>query len=112
MPLMYDRRTVLANTTVDNLVVGKLHEFLLENSVVALSAIAQAVGVRLTLVIGAEVSLDDQEVNARAAATAIVLPDDFIVQAAGFAGDRLILRARNTTGADIIVITRLETTPV
>jgi len=112
MALMTDARTIVANTTVDNVLAGKLHEFLQENSAVSLSAIAQAIGVRVSLLIGAEVILDDQEINARAAAIAIILPDDFQVQGAGFAGDRLILRVRNTTGADIITRTRVEVTPV
>ena len=112
MPLMYDNRSVAANTTVDNVLAGKKDEFLLENSVVALSAIGQAVGVRLTLIIGSEVVLDDQEVSARAGAIAIVLPDDFVVQGAGFAGDRVILRVRNTTAGAIIMLTRVETNPV
>lgn len=112
MPLMFDNRSIAANATVDNVLSGKLAEFLQERSKVTLSAIAQAVGVRLTLVIGGEVVLDDQEISARAAAISIVLPDDYIVEGAGFAGDRLILRVRNTTGAAIIVLTRVETTPI
>jgi hypothetical protein len=111
MPVMTDVRSVAANTTIDNILAGKLDEFLRVNSVITLHAIATAAGLRLSLVIGGEVSLDDQEISARAGATAVIVPDDFIVGSAGFNGDRMILRARNTTGAAITLISRTETTP-
>lgn len=111
MPVMTDRRSVAANTTVDNVLAGKIDEFLRENSVVTLYAAAEAVGVNISLIIGNEVAFDDQEITARAAGAAITVPDDFLVQAAGLAGDRMILRLRNTTAGAIIVRTRLETNP-
>lgn len=111
MPVMTDVRSVAANSTVDNVLSGKLDEFLRVNSTITLHAIATAAGLRLSLVVGGEVALDDQEISARAATTAVIVPDDFIVGTAGFNGDRLILRLRNTTGAAITVITRTETTP-
>lgn len=113
MPVMTDQnRSVAANATVDNVLAGKLDEFLRTNSAINLSVVAQAVGLRASLVVGGEVAIDDQEVNARAGATAIIVPDDFLVSAAGFAGDRLIVRLRNTTGAAIITNTRVEITPL
>lgn len=113
MPVMTDQnRSVAANATVDNVLAGKLEEFLRADSQITLHAVAQAVGVRLSLLVGGESALDDQEISARAGAIATIVPDDFIVATAGFAGDRLILRIRNTTGAAIIVNSRLETTPV
>ncbi len=112
MPVMTDyNRSVPLNGTVDNVLAGKLDEFLRMDSIVTLHAVAQAVGVRVSLVIGGEVAMDDQELVARAGATAVIIPDDFVVSSAGFNGDRLILRLRNTTGAAIIVQSRLETTP-
>jgi len=111
MAVMTDVRSVAANSVVDNVLAGKLDEFLRVDSEVTLHAIATAAGLRLSLVVGGEVVLDDQEISARAGATNVILPDDFIVGSAGFNGDRLILRERNTTGAAISVITRTETTP-
>ena len=111
MPVMTDRRSVAANATVDNVLAGKIDEFLRENSIVTLYAAAEAVGVNVSLIVGNEVTLDDQEVTNRAAGAAITIPDDFIVTGGGLAGDRMILRLRNTTGVAIIVRTRLETSP-
>jgi hypothetical protein len=111
MPVMTDRRSVAANATVDNVLAGKIDEFLREASIVTLYAAAEAVGVNVSLIIGNEVAFDDQEITSRAAGASLIVPDDFMVQAAGLAGDRMVLRLRNTTGAAIIVRTRLETTP-
>lgn len=112
MPLMTDRRSVAANSTVDNVLSGKIDEFLKLNSAVRLYANAEAVGLNVSLIVGNQVVLDDQEVPARAAGTSITKPDDFIVDTGGLAGDRMILRLRNTTGAAIIARTQIETTPV
>ena len=112
MPVMTDlNRSVAANTVVDNVLAGKLDEFLRIDSVVTLHAVAQAVGVKVTLIVGGEVAIDNQEIIARAGATSIIIPDDFVVSSAGFNGDRIILRIANTTGAAIIVMSRLETSP-
>jgi len=109
---MTDRRSVAANTTVDNVLAGKIDEFLRMPAVVTLYAIAEAVGVNVSLIVGSNVVLDDQEIAARAAGVAITKPDDLVIQAGGLAGDRMILRLRNTTAGAIIVRTQLETSPV
>ena len=108
MPLMTDRQSVAANATVQNVLAGKIDEFLRMNSIVSLYAIAEAVGVNISLIVGGAVVLDDQEIVARAAGVSITKPDDLVIQAGGLAGDRMILRLRNTTGAAIIVRTQLE----
>ncbi len=111
MPLMTDRRSVAANSTVDNVLAGKIDEFLKMNSLVRLFANAEAVGLNVSLIVGNQVVLDDQEVPARAAGTSIVKPDDFVVETGGLAGDRMILRLRNTTAGAIIARTQVEVTP-
>ncbi len=109
MSVMTDRQSVAANATVQNALAGKLNEFLSENSVVTLYSTAAAVGMNMSLIIGGEVVVDDQEVNALNRLP--IIPDDFMAQGGGFAGDRVILRYRNTTGAAIITFSRLETSP-
>lgn len=109
--VMNDRRSVAANTTVDNVLAGKIDEFLKMHSVVNLFANAEAVGLNVTLIIGSQVVVDDQEVPARAAGVSIIKPDDFIVSSGGLAGDRMILRVRNTTGAAIIYRSQVAVDP-
>ena len=110
MPVMTDRQSVAANATVQNVIVGKLAEFLSERSRVALYATGSAVGLNYSLLIGGEAVLDDQEVSA--ANRFPLVPDDFVVEGGGLQGDRIIVRVRNTTAGAITAFTRVETSPV
>jgi len=106
---MTDRQSVAANATVQNVFAGNLNEFLQANSLVNLYASAAAVGLNLTLIVGDEIFLDDQEVSAQNRMP--LVPDDLVVQAAGFQGDRVIVRYRNTTGAAIVAFARVDMIP-
>lgn len=110
MPVMTDRQSVAANTTIQNVLAGKLAEFLTEASRVALYATGSAVGLNYSLLIGGEATVDDQEVSA--ANRFPVVPDDFVAEGGGFQGDRIIVRVRNTTAGAITAFTRVETNPV
>jgi hypothetical protein len=111
MPIMNDRRSVAANATVDNVLAGKIDEFLKMNSSVQLYGNAEAVGLNVSLIIGSQVIVDDQEIASRAAGTSITKPDDFVIGTGGLGGDRMILRLRNTTGAAIIARTQIVVDP-
>lgn len=106
---MTDRQSVAANTTIANVFAGNLNEFLQANSLVNLYASAAAVGLNCTLIVGDEIFLDDQEVSAQNRMP--LVPDDLVVQAAGFQGDRVIVRYRNTTGAAIVAFARVDMIP-
>jgi len=103
---MTDVRAVAANTTVDNILAGKIYEFAQYNAVASLLATASAVGLRASYIIGNEVQLDDQEVSA--ANRFPLNPDDFLARGGALKGDRLVVRLRNTTEAAITVQTKLE----
>jgi len=106
---MTDRQTVGANATVQNVYAGNLNEFLQATSLVNLYASAAAVGLNVSLIVGEEIFLDDQEVSAQNRMP--LVPDDLVVQAAGFQGDRVIVRYRNTTGATIVAFSRVDMLP-
>lgn len=110
MPVMTDRQSVAANATVQNVVAGKLAEFLGDPSRVALYATGSAVGLNFSILIGGESVVDDQEVSA--ANRFPVIPDDFVAEGGGLAGDRIIVRVRNTTAGAITAFTRVEVNPV
>ena len=109
MASMTDRQSVAANATVVNIFSGNLNEFLQGNSLVNLYASAAAVGLNMSLIVGDEIFLDDQEVSAQNRMP--LVPDDLVVQAAGFQGDRVIARYRNTTGAAIVSFCRVDMLP-
>lgn len=110
MPRMSDVRSVAANSVVDNVLSGKLHEFLGEDSAITLLAAASAVGARVTLLIGGESVIQDQEIGA--ANRFPIYPDDFVAEGAGFQADRLLLSIRNTTGGAITVQTVVDTSAI
>jgi hypothetical protein len=110
MPVMTDRQSVAANATVTNVLAGKLHEFLNRPSAVRLYACASAVGLNSTLIVGSQSSVQDQEVNAQNRLP--IVPDDFLAEAGGLAGERILVSYRNTTGAAITAFTRVEVEPV
>jgi len=107
---MTDRQSVAANTTIANVIAGKLAEFLEEHSRVALYATGSAVGLNYSLLIGGEAVVDDQEVSS--ANRFPVVPDDFVAEGGGLVGNRIIVRVRNTTAAAITAFTRVEVNPI
>jgi len=110
MSIMSDNQSVAANATILNVLAGKVHEFLSEDSIVRAYVSAAAVGMRASVLIGAEVLVDDQEVSSSNRFP--LIPDDRLAEGAGFQSDRLIVRYRNTTGAAIIVRSLVEVEPV
>lgn len=110
MPVMTDRQSVAANSTVTNVLSGKLHEFCAGPSLIRVYACASAVGLNCSCLVGNETFAQDQEVNAQNRMP--LEPDDFFVEAAGVAGDRILVSLRNTTGGAITGFTRIEITPI
>jgi len=110
MPVMTDRRSVAANTTVENILSGKVHEFLPENSVIRVFMAAAAAGINASFLVGSESLVQDQEVSD--ANRFPQDPEDFLSESGGLEGDRVLLALRNTTGAAIVVITRVSIEPV
>lgn len=107
--VMTDVTSVAATSTSANLLAGKNMEFIPEPSVITIGICAAAVGVFATVVIGTEVVVDDQEVSA--AAHMPIFPDDVLAEGGAFAGDRITVRLRNSTGAAIICQTKINVSP-
>lgn len=87
--------SIAANSQNDNVLAGKLHEFLSEDSRIVLAGAASAAGLRASLLVGGESIVQDQELGA--ANRFPQLPQDFVAEGAGFTGDRIVLTLRNTT---------------
>jgi hypothetical protein len=106
MPIMTDRQSVAANATVSNVLAGKLGEFVGMPGVISLYASASAVGLNVSLLVGGQSVVDDQEVNAQNRMP--LVPDDFVAGSTGLQGDRVIVRLRNTTAGAITAFTKIE----
>lgn len=109
MSQMSDNQSVGANSVVENILAGKLHEFLPEASIVTVAISAAAVGMNASILIGGESIMQDQEVSSSNRFP--ITPDDVAAQGAGFESDRLIVSLRNTTGAAIVTRTTVTVEP-
>ncbi len=102
--------SIAANAQNDNVLSGKLHEFLGEHSRIVLAATASAAGSRLSLLIGGEAVVQDQEIGAGNRFPQ--LPQDFVAEGAGFPSDRIVIPVRNTTAAAITVQVSVDVIPI
>jgi len=75
---------VALNATSANLMAGSLYEILARPSIVEFGMTASAVGILATVMLGGEVLVQDQEISA--ANRYPIVPDDWILKAAGRAG--------------------------
>jgi len=105
MGVITDISSIAANSTSPNLIAGQINEFLARPSVVSLFTTGDAIGLRATLLVGKDVVIDDQPISD--AARFPQTPEDFLDRGAGFGGERITLRFRNTTGAPIVANWRL-----
>ena len=95
MPTIQKEVSVGANATVDNLISGSSFEFLRRNSVVSMAITGSATGLVASIQSGSDIVLEEAPIKVLDAMP--VIPDDFYYNDVGAAGDRLVLRIRNTT---------------
>lgn len=101
MPRMSNSVTVAANAISTNQLAGLIDEFLRVDSAVRLAAVAAATGLNVTFILGNTALINDQLVSD--ANRFPQIPEDVVAQSGAFAGERMILTFRNTTGAGILV---------
>ena len=101
MPVIARTVTVPLNGTVDNILAGSAFEFARQNSIVSVGVCQAATGVFITFNSGADVVAEEFEPPILTRYP--IIPDEMYFSDVAAAGDRLVLRARNTTGAGIIV---------
>jgi hypothetical protein len=110
VPLISVETVVAANTVSDNVLSGQLYEFLSQPSVVTLFATGSATGLRTTFSIGGQLFVEEGVLNAQNRTP--IPPDDLIVQEAGLAGERLVLKYRNTTAGSLTARTLIQINPL
>jgi hypothetical protein len=98
--------SVAANSVSADQFANQIPQFVTGPALIRLRAVAQAVGLNMSLTLDGRLRVNDQQIGARAAATATIR-DDFIGEFP-YGGGRAIATFRNTTGAAIIVNAVLE----
>jgi len=101
MPVIQKEVALLANAVNDNILSGSAFEFLRQNAVVSIGLTGSATGLVANIQSGADIILEESPLIVKT--TMPVIPDDFAYNDVGVAGDRLVLRVRNTTGGTLTV---------
>lgn len=110
MPTIQKEVSVPLNGTVDNALSGSAFEFLRQNAVISIGVTAAATGVVLNIQSGADVVLEESEAFIKTNFPTI--PDEMYYNDVGVQGDRLVVRLRNTTAANIIARVIVQLTPL
>lgn len=110
MPSIKVQSTVPLNGSVDNALSGNQYEFLPWHARVEIAIVAAAVGVVTDVYSGSDTLVESGVVSA--ANRVPIYPDDYDLTDVAAAGERLKVRLRNTTGANIIVNTTVRLTPL
>jgi len=92
---------VAAGAVNDNLFSGSAFEFARNPQLVSIGFTAAATGVYVSFSSGADVVVE--ETIAPIATRFPIIPDEFYASDIAAPGDRYVLRARNSTGAGIVV---------
>ncbi len=102
--------SVAANAISTNRMSGRLYEVPAQPSMIRLYVTASAVGLRATLLVGGVPVANDTEVSG--VNRYPLRPDDLFTEIGAYAGERLFLTFRNTTGAAITVTWFADISPV
>lgn len=99
-----------ATSVNDNVIVGNQFEFAPTRSIVEFGIVASATGLEVDVLIGAR-SIVTRMIPSTANRFALY-PDDYTLRAGAQAGERIIIRVRNTTGGALTAFTSVKYTPV
>lgn len=101
MAVIIKEYSVPATTTVENLFSGSAFEFARQDQLCSLGVTASATGLQITFTSGADVVLEE---SPPVVATVMPkIPDDFLISDVARAGDRYVLRVRNTTAGALTI---------
>jgi hypothetical protein len=110
MPVVMKQVSVPLNGTVDNILAGSAFEFARTNALVSMGVSAAATGTFVTFNSGADVVAEEFEPPILTRYP--LIPDEMYFSDVAAAGDRLVIKVRNTTGAAIIVRVVAQVTPL
>jgi len=102
--------SVAAGAVNDNLLSGSAFEYLRAPAVISVACVASATGSFITIQIGPQILLEESPPTVKTSMP--VVPDDFLYQAAGAPGDRLVIRFRNPTGGALTARAVVQITDV
>jgi hypothetical protein len=103
--------SVAAGATAQ-LLTGSSAEFVPQDSQIEIALSSTAVGVVATVTSGSDVLMEESPVFVIAAGVAPKYPDDYTLTDVAGAGERLQIRARNTSAGALVVTAAIRVTPL
>lgn len=110
MPLIQHETSVAANSTVDNVLSGSAWEYLPYNAALEFGLVASATGLVVTLISGSDLIMEESPISIQNRFP--IKPDDFVARDVARAGEKLIVRVRNTTAGALTLFSSVDVTPV
>jgi hypothetical protein len=101
MAVIQKEVSVPANSAIENVLSGSAFEFLRGNAVVSIGVTAAATGIVVNIQSGADIVLEESAAYIKTQYP--IIPDEMFYTDVGVAGDRLVVRVRNTTGGALVV---------
>lgn len=102
MPIVRKEESIAANGTLDNLFSGSIYEFLPWVASINMGLVGSATGLVATVTTGSDVVMEEAPINISATAFPVI-PDDMDIQDVARAGERVVVKVRNTTGGALTV---------
>lgn len=110
MPIIKKELSIAANATNDNIFSGSIYEFLPWNASINLGISGSATGLVATVNTGSDTVQEESPVNILT--TMPKIPDDMDIQDVAAAGERFVVKVRNTTAGALTVRALAQITPV
>ena len=108
MPVITKEISIGANATNDNIIAGSIYEFMPRNAALNIGLTSSATGLVATVNSGSDTVLEEAPLNPTT--TFPVRPDDMYIQDVAAAGERLVIKVRNTTAGALTVFALVEIT--
>jgi len=101
MPVIQKEVALAANETNENVLSGSAFEFLRRNSIVSAGAVGSATGLYVTVQSGGDIVLEESPADIKTSFPTI--PDEMFYNDVGTAGERLVIRVRNSTAGALTI---------
>lgn len=109
MPVIQRTTSIAANSVNDNVVAGSAFEFARQRQIVSIGTVQSATGLFVFISSGADVIAEEFEPQIKTSYP--VIPDEMYYTDVMEAGDRLVIRARNSTAGALTLRTIVQTSP-
>lgn len=110
MPVIQRNTSIAANATNDNIVSGSAFEFARQNQVVSIGMCQSATGLFAFISSGADVIAEEFEPVIQTRFP--LIPDEMYYNDVMAVGDRLVIRARNSTAGALTLKTVVQVSPL